>query len=61
MSTVGNLLGNLGQADSASNFILEQKSLGRILAQENRIIRDIINENVSYYLSLIHLFDKIDG
>lgn len=47
MTAVGNLLGNLGQADNASNFILEQKSLSRTLARENKIIRDIIDENVS--------------
>lgn len=43
ISSISNLLGNLGQADHASNFIQEQKTLGRVLACENRIIRDVID------------------
>lgn len=66
MSSISNLLGNLGQADLASNFILEQKTLGRVLASENRTIRDIIDEKVSktffnLQIGMLILFHCLDG
>ena len=47
MQSVTRLLGNLGPADKASNFLLEQRNLLRAQSRENREIRDLIEEKVS--------------
>ena len=46
MQNVARLVGNLGYADKASNFMLEQRSLMRALNRENRDIRDAIETQV---------------
>jgi hypothetical protein len=47
MINASRLLGNLGSADQASNFLLEQRNLMRAQALENKTIRELIEEKVS--------------
>lgn len=47
MQSVSRLLNNLGTADKATNFLLEQRKLMHAQANENKLIRDLINEKVS--------------
>jgi hypothetical protein len=46
MQSVSRLLGNLGTADKASNFLLEQRKLMHAQARENKQIREMIDEKV---------------
>jgi hypothetical protein len=48
MVSVSRLLGNIGSADIASNFLMEQRNLMRAQAKENRAIRDLIEQKVSF-------------
>jgi hypothetical protein len=47
ITSVSQLLGNLGQADLASNYIIEQRQLLNLLANENKFVRDLVNDKVS--------------
>jgi hypothetical protein len=47
ITNVNRLLSNVGPADLASNFLLEQKNIMRAHAKENRQIRDLLEEKVS--------------
>ena len=48
MQNVSRLVGNLGFSDLASNFLLEQRNLMRAQARENRPIRELIEDKVSF-------------
>ena len=56
MQQLSRLLLNLGPQDKSSNFLLEQRSLQRAQAQENRSIRDYSNKQVSKQIHLTNLF-----
>ena len=46
ITSVSQLLGNLGQADLASNYIKEQRQLLSVLSNENKIVRQLIDFKV---------------
>jgi len=51
MQSVCRLIGNLGTSDKASNFLIEQRNLMKAQSQENKEIRDLIQERVSKFCS----------
>lgn len=54
MQSVSRLLNNLGTADKASNFLLEQRKLVHAQANENKLIREMIDSKVSNQKKIIN-------
>lgn len=59
MTNISKLLGNLGPADKSTNFILEQRNLMRAQAQEDREIRDQIQEKIVDGLEYVRVKENI--
>ena len=59
MTNISKLLGNLGPADKSTNFILEQRNLMRAQAQEDREIRDQIQEKIVDGLEYVRVKESI--
>lgn len=59
MTNVSKLLGNLGTADRSTNFILEQRSLMKAQAKENKEVRELIENEIVDGLAYVRVREQI--